>query len=405
MTLDCNKTSLRVGATGETVKTAQTMLQTLGYYNGKIDGYYGSVTSKAVKKFQKDTYHSQDGWLGSKTCKSLNEKYNAKVQTTSNSSKNSSSSSSSSSSTKQAFKLDKDSPVTPSLTIFDEVVTLPGTPKSNAKNLKKSVITDFIDWSMNRDAEGLTHEATVILVHSYEKLGKIREYQKIELTIKNGSTVLPDFTLKGYINNIKITHEDDLWRMELSLVNYVEFLNMSVEDYNQTLKRSEHCKKLINLCGLKADIDFSKFNDDTCTISAQAKSENNETTSSGTSNNGATKTLEEVYQIASTFKYGGIGTGLSPEKAWKAYENGGRTFDCYDCSNFLFYCLKNFCKIPCRIVQGYSPYSGSRTHRVVQIKTNGTWACPKQAWNLTKNLRPFTPENKYALNALLTWEG
>ena len=115
-------------------------------------------------------------------------------------------------------------------------------------------------------------------------------------------------------------------------------------------------------------------------------------------------TLDEIYNIASTFTYGGAGTGLSPEKAWAYYQKGGRVFDCYDCSNWLFYCLREK-QIPCRIVQGYSPSAGSGTHRVVQINENGTWHCPKQAWNLTRNLRPFTPEDKYPLKALLTYDG
>ena len=74
-------------------------------------------------------------------------------------------------------------------------------------------------------------------------------------------------------------------------------------------------------------------------------------------------------------------------------------------SNFLYYCLKNFAKIPCRIVQGYSPSSKSNTHRVVQINTGSGWACPKQAWTINGNLVPFTPEDKYPLHVLLQWDG
>ncbi len=122
------------------------------------------------------------------------------------------------------------------------------------------------------------------------------------------------------------------------------------------------------------------------------------------SGNISSATLDEIYNIAATFVYDGAGTGLSPEKAWEHYQNGGRNFDCYDCSNWLFYCLREK-GIACRIVQGYSPSSRSGTHRVVQIYENGTWHCPKQAWNLTRNLRPFTPEDKYSLTPRLTYNG
>ena len=125
---------------------------------------------------------------------------------------------------------------------------------------------------------------------------------------------------------------------------------------------------------------------------------------SGVMGSGNLSGLDEIYSIAATFTYGGAGTGLSPEKAWEHYQNGGRNFDCYDCSNWLFYCLREK-KIPCRIVQGYSPYAESGTHRVVQINENGQWHCPKQAWSLTKNLRPFTPEDKYPLKTLLEYNG
>lgn len=114
--------------------------------------------------------------------------------------------------------------------------------------------------------------------------------------------------------------------------------------------------------------------------------------------------LDEIYSIAATFNYGGQGTGLSPEKAWELYEGGCRTFDCYDCSNWLFYCLRAK-GIPCQIIQGSSPYSGSGTHRVVRINNNGVWECPEQAWSLTTNLRPFRPPEKYGAEVKLQYDG
>ena len=80
-TLDCSDArGLKRGDKGEKVTLLQTHLKTLGYYvkiDGyklKVDGVYGVYTEKAVKKFQKDTGHSTDGWFGPKTCKSLNAK-------------------------------------------------------------------------------------------------------------------------------------------------------------------------------------------------------------------------------------------------------------------------------------------------------------------------------------------
>lgn len=84
---DCTNISLKEGDKGEKVSLLQTHLKTLGYYtyyNGsylKIDGDFGKYTTLAVKAFQKDTGHTQDGWFGPKTCPSLNEKIGGKSST------------------------------------------------------------------------------------------------------------------------------------------------------------------------------------------------------------------------------------------------------------------------------------------------------------------------------------
>jgi peptidoglycan hydrolase-like protein with peptidoglycan-binding domain len=83
MTLNCTNISLKKGSKGALVTELQRGLKQLGYYvtyNGHrlvVDGNYGSYTVWAVKKFQKATGHTQDGWFGPKTCKSFNQKLNA----------------------------------------------------------------------------------------------------------------------------------------------------------------------------------------------------------------------------------------------------------------------------------------------------------------------------------------
>lgn len=79
-TLNCTNIDLKNGSDGPEVTLLQTHLKTLGYYtyhNGsylKIDGIFGTYTEMAVKKFQKDTNHTQDGVFGPKTCPDLNKK-------------------------------------------------------------------------------------------------------------------------------------------------------------------------------------------------------------------------------------------------------------------------------------------------------------------------------------------
>ena len=66
---DLNKSEAtsKYGSRGEEVKQIQTKLKNWGYYNGSIDGIYGSQTLAAVKKFQSKNGLKVDGIAGQKT--------------------------------------------------------------------------------------------------------------------------------------------------------------------------------------------------------------------------------------------------------------------------------------------------------------------------------------------------
>ena len=57
----------KLGSRGEEVRRIQTKLKQLGFYNGSIDGIYGSATQKAVKRFQSSVGITSDGIAGNKT--------------------------------------------------------------------------------------------------------------------------------------------------------------------------------------------------------------------------------------------------------------------------------------------------------------------------------------------------
>lgn len=59
------------GASGGAVKEIQTRLKAWGYYNGSVDGVYGSQTEKAVRSFQKKNGLSVDGQCGNLTLAAL----------------------------------------------------------------------------------------------------------------------------------------------------------------------------------------------------------------------------------------------------------------------------------------------------------------------------------------------
>lgn len=82
----------KYGSRGEEVRTIQTKLKRWGYYNGNVDGIYGSQTMESVKKFQRKNGLTVDGIAGTKTLQAMGI-YNSSGN---NSSSNSSSSTNSS---------------------------------------------------------------------------------------------------------------------------------------------------------------------------------------------------------------------------------------------------------------------------------------------------------------------
>ena len=71
------------GSRGETVKLIQQKLKRWGYYNGAIDGIYGSSTKKAVKYFQSKNGLTADGIVGNKTLAALGISLSGSSQTSS----------------------------------------------------------------------------------------------------------------------------------------------------------------------------------------------------------------------------------------------------------------------------------------------------------------------------------
>ena len=61
----------KYGSRGEEVKQIQTKLKRWGYYNGSIDGIYGTQTLNAVKYFQRKNGLTQDGVAGPKTLSAM----------------------------------------------------------------------------------------------------------------------------------------------------------------------------------------------------------------------------------------------------------------------------------------------------------------------------------------------
>lgn len=61
----------RQGSTGEQVRVIQDKLKRWGYYDGQVDGIYGSGTRQAVAKFQRKNGLAVDGVAGPNTLRAL----------------------------------------------------------------------------------------------------------------------------------------------------------------------------------------------------------------------------------------------------------------------------------------------------------------------------------------------
>ena len=61
----------RQGSTGEQVRVIQSKLKNWGYYDGSVDGVFGSQTTQAVKYFQRKNGLTPDGIVGPTTLRAL----------------------------------------------------------------------------------------------------------------------------------------------------------------------------------------------------------------------------------------------------------------------------------------------------------------------------------------------
>lgn len=72
----------RQGSSGEQVRVIQDKLKRWGYYDGAVDGIFGSATAKAVRYFQRTNGLAEDGVVGAQTLAALGMSATATSTTT-----------------------------------------------------------------------------------------------------------------------------------------------------------------------------------------------------------------------------------------------------------------------------------------------------------------------------------
>jgi N-acetylmuramoyl-L-alanine amidase len=68
---DAGAASIGRGSRGDVVRQVQSRLKEWGYYNGSVDGIFGSGTEASVKSFQRTNGLTPDGKVGAKTLNEL----------------------------------------------------------------------------------------------------------------------------------------------------------------------------------------------------------------------------------------------------------------------------------------------------------------------------------------------
>ena len=67
----CTSALSKIGSRSQEVREIQTVLKEWGYYNGNVDGIFGTKTKSAVIAFQKKNGLVPDGIVGEKTLKAM----------------------------------------------------------------------------------------------------------------------------------------------------------------------------------------------------------------------------------------------------------------------------------------------------------------------------------------------
>lgn len=157
---------MRVGDENSDVKKLQQALDILGYYDGKIDGVYGSGTTAAVKAYQEDNGLEADGYAGTATVTSIFGSCSKTTLTTQPDPNGSSASSSSTSSSKY-----------PTVSSISEIGSAPAASKegdSGTNVVKLQQALECLGYYSGA-IDGVYGEATVAAVKRFQKKRSMKE--------------------------------------------------------------------------------------------------------------------------------------------------------------------------------------------------------------------------------------
>ncbi len=175
--LNCSQ-YLSKGDTGNSVKVLQQMLNKTTNCSLDVDGIYGKLTKKCVKKFQNKYNLSSDGIVGPKTCNKLNRVLNKKSVTTN---------------TNKTRRRSTSSTKTKSVNTNNNTDT---NIKINSANKKDAYVMASV-VNVRKDAST-----------SSRLIAKVRRGKKVEVIGTNGewSYVVVNSNISGYIKSDLLTN-------------------------------------------------------------------------------------------------------------------------------------------------------------------------------------------------------
>ncbi len=256
----------------------------------------------------------------------------------------------------------------------------------------------IFETSWNSDYEGISSDGSITLPFHKEDLKYI--YKGVRCLLKTGRfgyEILDDSIeiddSEGYlcfITDVNISEG----KLELSLSGYEKLLEQENVLSFTNQRRSVILAEVIKMAGLIPMIDTTGLADEIISWSTEKKKDGDNDGSVSVTGDGS-MTEEEVWEIASTFNYAGIGTNHDPEKAWKMIgTKKGASGDCYDITAWLYYVFNMKVGIPARDICYHSDYASSGSHHTIQLQRNGQWEDPSGYDNMTTNLKVISSRDK-----------
>jgi hypothetical protein len=176
-------------------------------------------------------------------------------------------------------------------------------------------------------------------------------------------------SLNGWIVDETFTQEGT----ELSFNDSGKLLEQEDTLTYENMYRSKIIEEVIKTAGLIPIVDFTGLNDDVISWTSKSSSGKSD---DGSANGDGSMTEQQAIEEFSKFSYGGYSTH-DPSEAWKAYQGGQRSFDCYGATAWWYHVLNFKVGITARDICYPSKYSHvSGTHHTIQIKKNGEWVDP-----------------------------